>query len=113
MITRRTLKPIPRILTALALMVCSLGASQQTETALKGFDETDLGELNSLRNTMPETMVTTYTYDLLVGVTSITDPKGYTTFFSYDGFNRLKEVRDADGNLVNDYRYHYKGQAQP
>lgn len=79
-------------------------------TVLKAFTEVDLPTIESLRTGLPQAMVTTYTYDPLVGVTSITDPKGYTTFFSYDGLNRLKEVRDADGNLVNDYQYHYKGQ---
>lgn len=66
-------------------------------------------ELEDLRAAFPKSMVTTYTYDPLIGVTSITDPRGYTLFYGYDGFNRLKEVRDADNNLVEDYEYHYKG----
>lgn len=66
--------------------------------------------LNNLRNGFPDALVTTYTYDPLVGVTSITDPKGNTVYYIYDGFNRLKEVRDAEGNLVTDYEYHYKNE---
>ncbi|NAS12394.1 RHS repeat domain-containing protein [Poritiphilus flavus] len=68
--------------------------------------------LNALRTNLPKAMVTTYTYDPLVGVTSITDPRGNTTYYSYDDFNRLKEVRDADKKLVSDYQYHYKSQIQ-
>src|SRR5690606_6095947 len=65
--------------------------------------------LTSLRNSLPNAMVTTYTYDPLVGVTSITDPKGYTMYYEYDDFNRLKQVKDAAGILsVNEY--HYKNQ---
>jgi len=41
-------------------------------------------------------------------MTSITDPRGYTTTYSYDGNNRLKEVRDAQDNKVTDYEYQYK-----
>ncbi|UII76993.1 RHS repeat protein [Flagellimonas sp. HMM57] len=55
-------------------------------------------------------MVTTYTYDPLIGVTSVTDPKGYTTYYIYDSFNRLKEVRDANGDILTDYEYHFKGE---
>ncbi|WP_299535743.1 RHS repeat domain-containing protein [Ulvibacterium sp.] len=65
--------------------------------------------LDALRDSLPGAMVTTYTYDPLIGVTSITDPRGYTIYYSYDSFNRLKEVRDQDNNLVTDYEYHYKG----
>ncbi len=64
--------------------------------------------LETLRTLFPEAMVTTYTYDPLVGVTSITDPRGYTNTYRYDGFDRLKEVRDAAGDRVSDYEYGYK-----
>jgi YD repeat-containing protein len=65
---------------------------------------------NSLRANLSNAMVTTFTYDPLVGVTSVTDPKGYTTYYEYDNFNRLKRVKDADGNILSENDYHYKGQ---
>jgi len=34
-------------------------------------------------------LVTEYTYDLNGNKTSVTDPEGYTTYFVYDGLNRL------------------------
>ncbi|RKN75921.1 RHS repeat protein [Ulvibacterium marinum] len=68
-------------------------------------------ELQKLRSELPQAMVTTYTYNPLVGVTSVTDPRGYTMTYTYDTANRLVEVRDADGHLVTDYEYHYKGQS--
>ncbi|BFP43254.1 hypothetical protein FGF1_40990 [Flavobacteriaceae bacterium GF1] len=66
--------------------------------------------LDAIRNhsASSKAMVTTYTYDPLVGITSMTDPKGYTTYYEYDDFNRLKSVKDAGNNLVTDYEYHYK-----
>ena len=80
------------------------------ENDLLGHDESNLAQLNGLRTNpnLSQAMVTTYTYEPLVGVTSITDPRGYTTTYIYDDFNRLKEVRDEDNNLVTDYEYHYK-----
>ncbi len=64
--------------------------------------------LNSLRSSLPNAMVTTYTYNPLVGVTSITDPKGYTTYYEYDNLNRLWRVKDSDGNILSENEYHYR-----
>ncbi len=66
--------------------------------------------LTTLRNSLPNTIITTYTYDPLIGVTSITDPRGYTIYYEYDDFNRLKQVKDADGKILSKNEYHYKTQ---
>ncbi|NAS12675.1 RHS repeat domain-containing protein [Poritiphilus flavus] len=65
---------------------------------------------SNLRSGLQDAMITTYSYDPMVGITSITDPRGYTITYIYDDFNRLKEVRDADNKLLSDYQYHYKNQ---
>ena len=72
-----------------------------TETSL-------LTALTSLRNALPAAMVTTYTYKTLVGVSTITDPKGNTTYYEYDENNRLRLVKDAQGNILSENQYHYK-----
>ncbi|TXD83440.1 RHS repeat protein [Subsaximicrobium wynnwilliamsii] len=64
--------------------------------------------LNSLRLSLPLAMVTTYTYDPLVGLTSMTDPKGYTVYYDYDAFNRLRQAKDADGKILSETEYHYR-----
>ncbi|WP_299249073.1 RHS repeat domain-containing protein [uncultured Aquimarina sp.] len=53
-------------------------------------------------------MITSYTYDPLIGITSITDPRGYTMTYHYDAFNRLEYVKDAAGNLISENQYNYK-----
>jgi len=72
------------------------------------YTEANLGAINALRTSMPNVMVTTYTYEPLKGVTSITDPKGYITTYHYDEMLRLKEVRDTDNNLLSENKYHYR-----
>jgi hypothetical protein len=52
--------------------------------------------------------VTTYTYENLVGVKSITNPEGYTTYYYYDSNNRLDLVKDAEGNVLSRTQYNYK-----
>ncbi|MEO1030143.1 MAG: hypothetical protein AAFX55_02000 [Bacteroidota bacterium] len=64
----------------------------------------------TLRAEFPEAMVISYTYDPLVGVTSITDPKGDTVYYEYDDLNRLKLVKDQDGNIVSHNEYHFANQ---
>ncbi|MCX2679346.1 hypothetical protein OOZ15_05270 [Galbibacter sp. EGI 63066] len=67
-------------------------------------------ELNKLRthSSMKNTLVTTYTYRPLIGMTSTTDPKGNTTYFEYDDFNRVKQIKDKNLNILSDNYYHYK-----
>lgn len=67
---------------------------------------------------LANSMITTWTYKPLVGVTSQTTPSGMTTYYDYDGLGRLKEVYRYEGNVVsasnkrmlNQYNYHTKAQ---
>lgn len=66
--------------------------------------------LSSLQTSVPDALVTTYTYDPLVGVTSITDPTGNTIYYEYDDLNRLERVLDEDGKILSKNTYNFKNQ---
>lgn len=59
---------------------------------------------------IPSVQVTSYKFKPLVGITSMTDVRGYTTFYEYDQENRLEYVKDPDGNIYSANEYHYKNQ---
>ncbi|MDP9959150.1 hypothetical protein [Chryseobacterium lathyri] len=52
--------------------------------------------------------ITTYTYDPLIGVRSITPPSGIKEFYKYDTANRLEKVIDVNGKVLKEFKYNYK-----
>lgn len=85
----------------------------EVQTALGG-SIPDLGtgglsvsQISSLRNGLPNALVTANTYTPLIGITSQTDPNGLTTYFEYDSFGRLKLVKDKDGKILKVNNYHF------
>ena len=52
--------------------------------------------------------MTTYTYQQGIGIASVTDPNNRTTYYEYDRLNRLKLIKDEEGNTVKNYEYGYK-----
>jgi YD repeat-containing protein len=83
--------------------VSSFAASNPTDAAVNTL-------INTLRNSalLKDAQITSYTYKPLVGMTSSTDAKGMTTYYEYDAFQRLKTVKDQDGNILKQTDYHYK-----
>lgn len=64
--------------------------------------------LDDIRLHPIDAQMSTYTYDPLVGMTSQTDAAGITTYFQYDAYGRLMEVRDDKRNVLKQVKYHYK-----
>lgn len=83
-----------------------VAASIEDSRPLAGQLET----INRLRDQLPHAQVTTYTYAPFIGMTSMTDPRGVTTYYTYDSAGRLKEIytREDDVKTVQEsYNYHY------
>jgi hypothetical protein len=64
--------------------------------------------LDELRLYPTDAQMTTYTYTPLVGMTSSCSVNSLTTYYEYDGLNRLLRIRDVDGNIIKQYDYQYQ-----
>jgi YD repeat-containing protein len=82
-------------------------------TAKNEPSSSDWTTINNLRTNLISAMVTTYTYKPLVGMTSKTDPRGFTIYYDYDAFGRLKGsyfYENSVKKVLETYDYHYKDQ---
>jgi YD repeat-containing protein len=64
--------------------------------------------LANIRTSYPNHMVTTYTYKPFFGIYSITDPKGFTMYYDYDGDGNQTSTRDNFSNIISTNNYHFK-----
>ena len=80
------------------------------ETLVTQFANPDVTKLKNLKNNanLSNAFVTTYTYGAWGKVTSVTDPANKTIYYNYDGFGRLKEIKDDNNKKIEDYEYNYK-----
>jgi len=86
-------------------------ADDDTCTDQSSCDEKNLRTaLATLRNSsaLSDALVTTFTYDPVKGVTSVTDPTGQTMYYHYDSLNRLEMVTDVDNKVISKNTYNYK-----
>ncbi|MCF6403124.1 YD repeat-containing protein [Chitinophaga filiformis] len=74
-----------------------------TDVAIKTF----LAPLRSDAR-LNKALITTYSYSPLYGISTITDPSGKTNTYEYDGFGRLKVIRDQNGNILKQIGYQYQ-----
>ena len=107
-------QPIAKIEGATYTQVASLAttiitASNTDALQSANNDETSLlATMDTFRQSFPNNQVTTYTYDPLIGVRSITPPSGIRENYIYDTANRLQSVKDNNGNILKEYDYKYK-----
>ncbi len=84
------------------LLGCTYDELQQKTT-----DEELFTIFNNLRLNLKDALVYTYTYKPLIGLSSSTTPNGVRTTYHYDEFNRLKTIRDQNGNVIKHYDYNF------
>ncbi len=68
------------------------------------------GPVDDIRIFPTDGLMTSYTYNPLVGKTSEIDPSGKTSTYEYDGLQRINLLRDQDRNILKKYCYDYTGQ---
>lgn len=100
--------PVAKVENTTYSAVTSVSGLDMGEIQNPTSDQSLRTELNRIRTELPNAMVTTYTYNPLIGVTSTTDPKGDTVYYEYDPFNRLKYVRDDNQRILKENEYIYK-----
>jgi len=96
-----------------SLITAIVSASDTDASAIPNNDETTLLQaLDNFRKdaSLSNYQVTTYSYDPLIGVRSITPPSGIREVYLYDTANRLKEIRQDNsmGKILKEVRYNYK-----
>lgn len=64
--------------------------------------------LDEVRLYPKEALMTTYTYDPVIGVTGQCDASSKISYYEYDSFGRLKLIRDQDGYVLKSFDYKYQ-----
>jgi YD repeat-containing protein len=68
------------------------------------------GSIDELRLYPRGALMSTFTYLPLVGATTACDANSKITYYVYDGFGRLKVIRDQENNILKSFNYQYKEQ---
>ncbi|MEM6628386.1 MAG: RHS repeat domain-containing protein [Bacteroidota bacterium] len=71
----------------------------------KTYDQIKSTATTQLRSKFKDALVTTYTFEGRLRVSSITQPDGVKTQYRYDGLDRLIETQDDDGKLLQRIKY--------
>lgn len=66
-----------------------------------------LSIFTALRNDMEASLITSFTYEPLKGMTTQTDPNGRVSYYEYDDYGRLVVVRDEDQHVIKKVEYNY------
>ena len=69
---------------------------------------------DSLRNvsSLRQATINTYTYDPVFGLTSMTAPGGKTIYYEYNGFGKLKTIRNHNNKILESHQYQYQSDTQ-
>lgn len=97
-----------------SLITTIVNASNEDANATAAQEETKeqalIAALNTFKNdaALQNFMITCYTYNPLIGITTIIPPNGMMEFYKYDSYNRLQKVVDVNGDTVKEHQYNYK-----
>ena len=74
---------------------------------------TGAGLIDELRLYPQDAQMTSYTYEPLIGVSSVADANSKITYYEYDQYTRLLRMRDEDSNILKQYDYQYLAARAP
>jgi YD repeat-containing protein len=60
---------------------------------------------SKFRKSLPNALISDYTYDPVCGITSKTTPNGVTTYWQYDVLGRLKFIKNSAGKILQSKEY--------
>jgi YD repeat-containing protein len=64
--------------------------------------------LDELRIHPVSAQMTTYTYNPLIGTTTVTDKNGLIMYYQYDDMGRVKAIKDPNQDIMKAYEYNYQ-----
>lgn len=76
-------------------------------------EQENISLMNSLRTSLPLATINSMTYAPLIGITSYTDAKGYTQYYEYDDFGRIREIYEKvnnDKHILKSFEYQLQNQ---
>lgn len=84
--------------------------ASNTDAQTPSTESSFLQALDTFRKTvqLKDFQITTYTYDPLIGATTVTPPSGIREIYQYDEQNRLLKIVDMNGATLKEYKYNYK-----
>ncbi|MCC8427257.1 hypothetical protein [Mucilaginibacter sp. UR6-11] len=80
-------------------------AEQEVSNVTGSLTVSGTGYIDELRFYPKEAQMNTYLYDPLIGVTCTIDANGRPLYYEYDESQRLKQIRDHNGNIIKAYQY--------
>ena len=83
--------------------IINLTSNQSTNILING-----TGVIDEIRLCPINASVKTYTHMPFFGPTSIQDERGHILTYHYDGFGRIYQVKDNEGNIREEQHYNYK-----
>ena len=94
-------------ISALSVVQTAITASNTAAPENESAVRTALENLR-VSNDLKDYNITTYTWDVLTGMTGMTAPNGAVERYEYDRQSRLWKVWNKEGKLLKEYKYNYK-----
>lgn len=90
-----------------------LGASNIQAVNTNPSEGTLQGYADMLRSNLKGAWITGYTFEPQIGLSSQSNPRGLKTTYSFDNLYRLAEIKNDNGDIVEAYKYNYRGATMP